>query len=489
MKRCLALVLVLLLSLAAAATAGGFSRQTLHVDGKVHRVVPTDVDGDGNRDLIVSYAKDGNHTPTPRLAVFFAADGFNSAALDFALPGDTCLWDVADLDGDKRQELILLRKWSVAFAPLTATAAPKWSVLAKQGTGVLFPPKEGNVDYLDFARDWTGDGALEIAVPDYGAFVFLRAKKNKLFARAFKVRMSAQGWMRVEADPTQTGVGERITTGVELPQVFVVPTGRGNELFLVRTETVTRHALTSAGAFAEKGKTQRFAILTDAEKRAGNMMVISVVGDFNGDGRPDLMFNKCGGGLSTFKSSVQIFPGGEDGFAGAPVFSHQTDGYASMIHFRDLDGDGKKEMYLPHADFGIAQLIRMLTTKKVKLKAQIFRGGPDMYGDKPALTRIATFAVNTDRGMDFRGYPPNFNGDFDGDGRHDLMMSSGDGFGVYRNEGALKFSGSAMLHYVLPAREHARLADLNGDGKSECLFWDTANPAHRGEIIVLLNNL
>ncbi|MDP8222646.1 MAG: VCBS repeat-containing protein [Candidatus Lernaella stagnicola] len=486
MKRVLCIAILVLMTAYGTAWAGGFVRHDLTVDGKIHQVVAVDVNGDDAKDLLIAYAKNDRRRAAARIAVVMAGDGFAAPRLDIALPADACLWDTADVNGDGIAELIVLRKWSVVSRPLAKTEAATWTTLAKQGTGVLFPPDDGAVGTMDFARDWTGDGTWEIVVPDYGALVFLRAD-GASFKRAFTVTLPVDGWMRVESDPGQAASGERIVAGLELPQIFTVPTGRGHELFLVKDEAVTRHALTEQGVFAKQGKTQRFEFLTEQERQAGNMSVISRTDDLNGDGYPDLMLNKIGGGLSTFRSAVRVYAGTPTGFAETPAFSFESDGFASMVHFRDLDGDGNKEMYLPYADFGLAQLVRMLTTKKVKLKAQIYRGAAGLYADKPTLSRSATFHVTTERGMDFRGYPPNFNGDFDGDGLNDLLMESGDGFGVYRNEGGLKFGGTSMMQYNLSPREHLLLADVNADGKSDCILWDTFDPAQRGQVVVLVN--
>jgi FG-GAP-like repeat len=489
MTRHLFICLTVLLLCASVAAADGFTTRSLKVSGKAHLAMPADVDADGKNDVVVSHVVGDPPQAQAWISVYLAANGYGGAPdIAVALPGDTCVFDLADLDGDGRLELVVMRKWRVDATPLVAGGKATWNTLAKRGTGVLFPPFDGRVSYLDIARDWTGDGALELMIPDYGALWFYRQKKGGAFAKAFQVNVAPEGWVNI-ANPEHTGgPGQKIDAGVRLPRIFVAPGNNGNVLVLTRGEQVWRHALKD-NAFAKKGAYQKLAFLTDEERRTGTMDVISAVDDLNGDGWPDLMLNKIGGGLSSFKSAVHVYAGSAAGFATTPAFSFEESGFAAMVNFGDLDGDGIKEMFLPYAEFGIGQIIRMLTTKKVKLKVMVYRGGAGFYGSEPELSRTTTFAVDTNRGVEFRGYPPNFEGDFDGDGMRDLMMESEDGFGVYLNRGGLKFAGAAGVRHALAPRESTRLADLNGDGKSDCLIWDGRDPRHWDEVLVLLNTM
>jgi len=488
MKKLAALSILLLAFGAGAAQAAGFGRQYAHVPGKVHVVVPKDLEGRGLMDLVVSYTAGEKPNAKPHLAVFYARTGGYGAApdVDFELPADSCLFDVADIRHSGKLELVVLRKWQVQSRSLAPDAANEWETLLTHGTGVLFPSASGRVSYDNFVRDWFGDGGVEIAIPDYGALLFFRAGEGGKFDAAGKAPMKTEGYLWASNRESNDEAGSRLQSYAYLPRVFTAPTPDGQIVVLTVGEEIWVFKPRD-GRLSEKGQRFFLPILTEAERQDENSNVTTIVEDLNGDGWPDLAMIKVGGSLTSFHSAVRIYRGRPDGFDPTPAYALDTPGFIPSVRFWDLVNDGKKELALPLVEVGLMQIARVFMTQSLKVKGMMFRGGPNFYSKEPQLTREVTMKVNTDRGMTFLGYPPNFSGDFDGDGLPDLLVAHGDGFAVYRNLGNMTFASEPMLTAAVEPWENVRLLDLNGDKRCDLFAWDNAVADRRGKIMILFN--
>ncbi len=164
-------------------------------------------------------------------------------------------------------------------------------------------------------------------------------------------------------------------------------------------------------------------------------------GDFNGDGKQDLIGFAEGSG-----ASVQIYLGNGDGtFSSGQSITAFTAG--SSIVTGDFTGDGVLDYALGDAT-GI----------------NVFRGNGDGTFN---VTPVTTVVGNLQRSMEV--------GDFDGDGALDLVAASGSGsISVYRNNGAgtfsTLFSDSAALSTSIV---NIFVRDLDGNGSSDIVLHST----------------
>jgi hypothetical protein len=171
------------------------------------------------------------------------------------------------------------------------------------------------------------------------------------------------------------------------------------------------------------------------------------VGDVDGDGLPDMVFSGTGTTTATLRPEDQglwtILNQGAGSFA-EPVFDEMFE--ASDIRLADLNGDG-------HLDVAGA----VLSDSSVAVKLNDGAGGWQRRRDWNTTFLPTDLAI----------------GDFDGDGRPDLVTPSsvaqpeGD-FTLLRNLGNGEFA--AREDYRLPGTSNAlSLADLSGDGVPDLL--------------------
>ena len=493
MRNVLVVTLVLLaISVSTPAFALRFDRFECHVTDKVVDVVPFDVNRDGRIDLVVSYRRGFYPSAQARIAVFLQTEaGFAAAPqMDLAIPSDGCMFDVADLDLDGTAELVLYRKWQLQALKL-CNGGGNWATLLKKGSGAIFPPYDGELPYEHLVTDWHGDGSVVLALPDYGALHLYQVGDSMQLTPLESVDVAVRGRISTEGTMPAGMIDYRINSGLRTPNMFLSNVINGaRDLVLAHREEFWFYR-NQGGRFAEKGKSFFFPILSADERRRENVGLLSVVDDLDGDGHPEVMLNKFGGSLTSYHSRIQIHRGIDGGFENKAGYVVDFSGYASLIRFWDLDGDGRKEMAIPSADIGIMQLARMLVNQSVRVAYKVFacRGpaGPTMYDNKPAVTRYVTLKVDTDSGIYIVGFGPSFDGDFNGDGRPDLFMAYEKGFGVWRNQGRLKIDEEPFVTYQIDPPLSYRLADLNSDRRSDVLLWNYLDPAKQGTINILLN--
>jgi hypothetical protein len=173
---------------------------------------------------------------------------------------------------------------------------------------------------------------------------------------------------------------------------------------------------------------------------AGTNSFSLAVGDFNGDGKPDLAV------ANYYQGTVSVLVGNGDGSFREPV-SYGTGGYPQSVAVGDFDGDGKLDIAVATGS-GVSVLL----------------GNGD---------GIFQTAVNYTAGWGAHSLAVS---DFNGDHQPDLVVASEDcndiGCGshvfVMLGRGGGRFQ-SAVIYgtYIQPESEFVAAGDFNGDGKSD----------------------
>ncbi len=180
------------------------------------------------------------------------------------------------------------------------------------------------------------------------------------------------------------------------------------------------------------------------------------VGDFNGDGRPDLAAVSWLNDVSALRVFLN------DGHGGMRLAWKTSLDYGSTMSARDVDGDGKDDLvlgpYYPPGDFIL---------ENESMAAVLHSNGDGSFSGLPAI----------DLPLSYSGVQ----GDFDGNGADDVMLSSYVRISnvqidyktvVFWNEGNGSFHTTTASQQLF-GNELA--ADVDGDGRAEILRPDGKN--------------
>jgi hypothetical protein len=213
------------------------------------------------------------------------------------------------------------------------------------------------------------------------------------------------------------------------------------------------------------------------------------VGDFNGDGKDDLMRSVYGSGADVLLSNGAVF-------SAPTVWSVEDDGDQGW-YVGDFNGDGKDDILRYVAGRSSAEVFTSngssfdyagnWSTAWNGERALWFVG--DFNGDgKDDILRMLTGQTDADvflstgQGFSYAGSwlnPSNNSmpwsvGDFDGDGRDDLMRSTAYGADVYRSTGTT-FEAEGSWTLAWTGNEGWTVGDFDGNGSSDILRYVTSD--------------
>jgi hypothetical protein len=186
---------------------------------------------------------------------------------------------------------------------------------------------------------------------------------------------------------------------------------------------------------------------TPVDYAAGPDASVVVVGDFNGDGKADLAVSHGSG------NNISVLLGNGDGtFQGAVSYLAGNAPYGIVV--ADVNGDGTPDL---------------ITANQSDSNVSVLLGNGNGTFKPPVNYPTGTFAyfVTT--------------GDFNGDGNPDLATGNGESVSILLGNGDGTFR--APTTYPAIGGPFVAVADFNGDGKADLIL-----PVSNGSIVVLPGN-
>jgi hypothetical protein len=407
-------VSVLLNTRVPITIAPSFAAQQTFIAGTGARSVAVgDFNGDGKLDLAV--ANIGSNDVSVLLNTTAPGDSTPSFAgqVSFFSGNEPFSVAVGDFNGDGRLDLVVANFASQTVSVFLNTTAPGASTptFAPRQT---FSTGRGPVSVA--AGDLNGDGRSDLVVANSSDVFTVSALLNTTPPGAAICSFAAQQRFDFNlSSPSSVAVGD--FNGDGKPDLAITDSGTPTKVSVVLNTTVPG---ASACTFAP-------ARSFPAADLLGNAATSVVVGDFNGDGKPDLAVASwaiSGNGAGTVSVLLNTTSAGASTPSFAPQQSFSAGTQAFSIATGDFDGDGKPDLAVANAYLGMQGAVSvLLNTTALGASAPSF-AAQQTFGAGPGATSVAV-------------------GDFNGDGRPDFVVA---------NDGAHEDANtvSALLNTMVP---------------------------------------
>jgi hypothetical protein len=362
-------------------------------------VVVADFNGDGKPDFAVSNSS--FKFIQPSIGVMLNTTPAGASTASFAYPTQVAVLQgelaVGDFNGDGKPDLAVANNGAVAILlNTTPTGSDTPSFAAPQSFAA------GSSSTSVAVGDFNGDGKPDLAVIDASGTVSILLNTTATGSVSF----AAPQTFAAGTNPGPLAVAD--FNGDGMPDLAFASQG-SNAVSVLLDTTATGSGTVSFAA------PQAFAVGTGPASLA--------VADFNGDGMPDLAVANSGTTAAPGTTvSVLLYStptgSGTASFTAPQTFTVGTGPFAVAV--ADFNGDGKPDLAV---ETGTNLAVLVSTT--------------------PALATAASFAAPQTFTTPYGSFLAA--GDFNGDGRPDLALSVGEGFGGIEEVVQLNTSFSAVV--------------------------------------------
>jgi hypothetical protein len=469
---CLRIFLPLALSFALmnGSWAAQLPFRSSEIEGPGSEIFFCDMDGDGLQDAVLV---DGLN-----LSIFFAdsRQGFNRRFnQQLRLDGPAVVWS-ARL-GRNAESLLLMTSESVTELQFTnRSGAPTRRPIIKQQTIIPEKLDEAEVLYFPLSAETTDPFPL-LLIPVTGGL---------------QVWQNREGWRQVQfigsavdtrIRPSVTNAGYAWLFGLSI-SVADVNRDQRDDLMVMRDvagsmQTYALYLQQSDGLF---GSEPAQTYTNRNNRRIANCWV-----DINRDGKLDVIKSTVADepsfipGLPSGKIVVGLHLADEYGRVPAePQQFFRKNDWSAALPAVDVDGDGFVDLVLGHIPINTREGFRkMVTSKQIDLDLKFHFNRPGSgIPNAPSFQRDLLirydqdFSFAPERRLYYERFV-NLNGDFNGDGRKDLLVRDRSNeisayFFASRQKG---FSPKADLRFSCPeAMDWWDVKDLNADGMSDLII-------------------
>jgi hypothetical protein len=481
-----------LASACAAASAPAeppFEATALRVAGRPLEAWSADLAGNcpGSAANLLVISVDGQPPrESRRLTLFPCASGAGGGVEPLGaleIGPEVAALDVADAGGAAGAEILLFDARGIRIlAPLAGGAERRIDVPG----GLPLPPRTRALARMRAVADWEGTGRPAALLPALGGAQLVPLDGGRIRLLSMPIVSDYAVY-----DPAPSGERALLRAELEWPALARADDDGDGRLDLFALSRYAVHVFRGGpgGLAIQPSRRLELAPFTPREELRHQTTDASLFAtDLDGDGRAELVVHRTSGTLAASRAVTQIHrnPGDGAAFDAPPAAELALEGGIASADVLDLDGDGRDELLRVFVPFGF------LVTRRVQVAVDVFAPRPASLASgaplEPAWRTELDLRIDFDEGRVI-GFVPSAAGDFNGDGRRDLIFVPGMGrlglrLGLGPAEGGPGF-GPLAAEQPFPLSGSALAMDLDGDRLDEIVAFDPRSAS--GEILVLRN--
>jgi hypothetical protein len=494
----------LLLPLLLAQAAGPMVKVELKLPGRVTTIEAGDVNGDGQRDLLVFWRQGSPPKSRGRVSIYLAKAGrVNAKPVQIlSLPPQTVAFDVGDADADGRTDVLLLMGngvWSLAGQSDGKLAVEPVRLVDAMTMGAI--PNEDHVPPMQLLVALDDEHRLALMVPTVpiGPLSLYLHQGSGRYELLAMLQVPTRANMYTSAEDFRSSRDYSSVFQVTMPRLQVTDQdgdGLLDLLFFDRDGLAVFRARADGGFPVRPDMARSFGLLTEDERLRRGTQIRGAAADFNGDGRADLVFNKASGGIANMKNEVRLFLADPTGdYPVRPKRVIRSEGYGAYIRATDLNGDGRVDLVRPYVKVGILSMSQVLLTGRIDIEFLLHLSKGGLPEERPAVRLESSLSVDFKGGQELSGPYPMFGRDYTGDGRSDVVIGVAGG-GSGKNPDRLEiraglaergYDSDAIWSVDLSGTRYVQVFSVRPDGPPGLLVYFPVVRGKKGDVWVFHN--
>jgi hypothetical protein len=323
--------------------------------------------------------------------------------------------------------------------------------------------------WMDFIRDWDGDGREEAMLPLGRQARFYRWGGKEGWGLADSAKLWPLAYY------SNNILFGRDLGGYEYLSVLLYPllksvdlNGDGRkDLLGLRNGTGFCYLRDENGKLAAEPFLWDLDIRSEEEIAKHRASLSYRVADLNRDGCADVMVHKLVMSFTDWDAETAVFLGSpEKHRSKEPHQSFPSRGFLSGVSLDDLDGDGYADVTVWSVKMGLVPMVEILLRKTIHVKSHSYYGAwPEGFPVKATNEGSFVLQIDSERPDFIRGLMPNTEGDFNGDGIKDLVAGKGvDRLAIYPGLASREFGPQPLAVLRAPGINYVKAQDLDGNG-------------------------